>query len=133
MAKKHNDDLFCIVDKKAIDPARAKLGKGASTCSAECRRKLTAIRRRMADATKCRTCGVPSTIAERREFNKWRAAQPGYVKPVGRGRPVSPPCGCGHNKIDHVRWKRGGHCKGDAGKCVCTEYHARDHAKAATA
>lgn len=134
MAKKHDDGLFCIVCTKPIAPERANLGKGASTCEAVCRRKLTAIRRRMADGKKCRTCGVPSTVAERREFNKWRATQPGYKKPAGRGRPAMPPCMfCTHRKYDHK--KSGCKAKTFGGSpCGCMEYHvARSHAKAAHA
>lgn len=73
---------FCIIDKKEISFERQV--KRSSTCSKECADKLTAIRRAVVDARKCRHCGRPSSPEERRLFKAFKKAQ-GHAGPK-RGR-----------------------------------------------
>jgi hypothetical protein len=60
-----------------------RIAKQGVTCSKQCSQKLRSIRRRKHDAKKCRYCNQPSTLDERKQFNKWRKTLPDRPK---RGR-----------------------------------------------
>ena len=80
--------MYCIVDGKPIPESR--VANRAVTCSAECARKASAIRREMVDQRRCRHCHRPSTPEERKQFAQWRREQ-GKLKSVGR--PKADPAG----------------------------------------
>lgn len=83
--KRKKDQLFCVVCRVSEISAE-RITHGAVTCSKECARRLRTIRRRLVDRVKCRYCGAPSTLEERKEFKKWRLSR-GEGK---RGRPKKP-------------------------------------------
>lgn len=72
--KKQKDVLFCTVCR-TNEISAERITHGAVTCSKECARRLRTIRRRLVDRVKCRYCGAPSTLEERREFKKWRLSR----------------------------------------------------------
>ena len=93
--------MFCLVDGAPIAPER--IVRRSVTCSAECAKKLAAMRRAMIDARVCRQCHAPSTPEERRDFQRWRRDR-GQLK---RGRPPVKPASQAAFTITHVNLKTG--------------------------
>jgi hypothetical protein len=85
--KKRRDVLFCIVCH-TNEISTDRICRGAVTCSKECAGRLPSIRRRLIGSVKCRACGAPSTIEERKAFKKWRE---NLGQRKGVGRPKNPP------------------------------------------
>lgn len=76
---------YCIVDRKPIPEERAK--NKSNTCTKECNKLLSQMRRARTDARKCRVCAKPSSPEERKAYQAWLRSHPEY-KPVKLGRPT---------------------------------------------
>lgn len=79
------EKLYCIVCGKEMPFERTR--NGGSTCSKEHSQILNAEKRRVRDATNCRTCNRPSTPEERALYAAWRRT----TREETRGRKKKPP------------------------------------------
>lgn len=85
-------ELYCVVCKKAIDEARARMGQ-SPTCSKDCAEAYRSYRALVTSLYKCPYCVRPCTPRERELYHAWRTATQGsgqaFIKVQKRGAPKS--------------------------------------------
>lgn len=70
---------FCVLDRRRIPRKRQR--RNAVTCTRDCQKQLTKLRKLARDHRQCSHCGRPSSPGERAEFRRWRASGVSHAHP----------------------------------------------------